>query len=90
LKQLECGCELSPSGALVSLCHIHGGHMRAVQTIENLPRNKTIDRELEKELTKSLAPLYVAKSLSNIPRTDADTTAQQIFDQVREIMRRLD
>lgn len=94
MRTLDCGCEVNNDGStLLSMCSMHGGHMRAREAIQALPRNTEqvrmtdTDRDLQRELVKILAPVVLAK-WSTV--TDAVSSAEATFQHVQEIMRRLD
>lgn len=87
MKQLDCGCELSPGGKLVSLCAIHGEHMHAVSEMNKHPRSELPDRQLQRDLAKALAP-EVLRKWNTV--TDPGSTAECLFQHIHEIMRRFD
>jgi hypothetical protein len=87
VKTIECGCELSPLGTLVSLCPTHGEHMRAARAIDAAPHNKSTDRQLQQDLVKLVAPL-VLQRWSTV--THPDDCAQMTLMHVNALMARLD
>lgn len=84
MKQIECGCEISPGNRILSLCAIHGEHMHVVHETAKHPRAEGIDREYQKALTLALAPNFAE------PMADPNTRAEALLQHVQEIMRRLD
>lgn len=93
MRTLECGCEVSPTGKLMSLCTLHGEHAQAVQEVRRLPRNQPdADRDpelraFERELTKVIAPIVIA-AWSHV--TDFESSAEATFKHVQAHIRRLE
>lgn len=95
MNKLECGCELSPTGALVSICPLHGEYMRAataiaVREMGRKPVSPTdeTNRELERALTLAIAPVIVSRQVS-AGAMDPDTAAQQVYTYVSKILQAL-
>lgn len=87
MRQLECGCELSPSGAIASTCSLHGAHVRAFTEAAKHPRSGgRSDRELEVELTKIVLPLVLSRWST---ATDPETVAECVRAHVHQNMARL-
>ena len=86
MKTLDCGCEVTPDGnSLLSLCTMHGGHMRMRQAIEShkppaVPESK---QKLQHDLLVALAPELVRKSTS-----DPETIAERLDQHVQAILKR--
>jgi len=82
----NCACEVN-GDRLVSLCGLHAAHLR--QNVEAARAPKAgVDKELQRQLVVAIAPIVVSKvDLSN---WRWDTVAEEIHNQVHEIMRRMD
>lgn len=91
MKTLECGCEQhQDTGTFMSLCFDHGQHLRMRAEADKHPRNVTrseADRETERDLVKLIAPVVINR-WSVV--TDPGSTAEAIFQHVKEIMRRME
>jgi hypothetical protein len=91
VKTLECGCEQhQDTGTFMSLCFDHGQHMLMRKGADAHPRNMdrtAHEKATERELAMLLAPVVLSK-WSVV--TDPQTTAECIFQHVKEIMRRLE
>lgn len=89
-KRLDCGCETTEN-RLVSVCALHGNYTR--QHVEKAralraPNVEGVDKDLQRQLVVAIAPIVVSKvDLSN---WRGDTVAEEIHNQVHEIMRRMD
>lgn len=88
MRRLDCGCELSPTGGLVSLCEIHGANARQVQATAKLDAARTLDRTKQWQLVVAVAPEVVRDGLMR--EAKPVDTAQAVLDHVNEIIRRLD
>lgn len=91
MKTLECGCEQhQDTGQFMSLCHDHGQHMRIRASAALHPRAGEAREPasgIEQELIKILAPVVLSK-WSTV--TDPVSTAESLFQHVKEIMRRME
>lgn len=88
MRRLECGCELSPTGGLVSLCEIHGANAKQVQATAKLDAARTLDRQKQWQLAVAIAPEVVRDGL--LREAKPTDTAGAVLDHVNEILRRLD
>lgn len=84
-KKLDCGCEVH-EGRLVSVCALHGNYTR--QHVEKAKTPRELDRELQRQLVVAIAPIVVSKV--DLSTWRAETIAEEINNQVHEIMRRMD
>lgn len=90
MKRLECGCEfLQDTGQFVSLCHSHGQHMLMRAEAAKHPRHQepTRDAAFERELVKVIAPVIINRWRDV---TDPQSSAEAIFQHIKEITRRLE
>ncbi len=90
MKRLECGCEQhQDTGQFMSLCHDHGQYFRLRAGASLHPRAETREPSsgFEQDLVKILAPVVLAKWST---ATDANSTAEALFQHVKEIMRRME
>lgn len=91
MRTLDCGCEfLQDTGQFMSLCAAHGGHVHMRLEAAKHPRHVAAhvpDVAFERELVKLIAPVIIAR-WSVV--TDANSSAEAIFQHVKEIIRRLE
>ena len=97
MKTLECGCEQhQDTGTFMSLCFDHGQHMLMRKGASKHPRFDDMDiasgyaekvQTMERKLVLRIAPVILSK-WSTV--TDPMTTAECIFQHVKEIMRRME
>ncbi len=85
-KRIECGCEVH-DGRLMSVCGLHGNYTRQHVEKARVPRGEP-DKELQRELVVAITPVVVAKV--DLATWRAETVAEEIHNQVHEIMRRMD
>ncbi len=85
-KKLDCGCEVKEN-RLVSVCTLHGDYTRQHVERARTPR-EGVDLELQRQLVVALAPIVVSKADYEID--DAASVANNLHNQVHEIMRRMD
>ena len=93
MKTLECGCEQhQDTGTFMSLCFDHGQHMRLKDGADRHPRSGAVratehDSAMERELVKLIAPVVINRWRDV---TDPQSSAEAIFQHIKEIMRRME
>lgn len=85
-KQLDCGCETAEH-RLVSVCALHGNYTRQHVEKARVPR-EGVDKELQRQLVVAITPVVVSKV--DLSAWRGETVAEEILNQVHEIMRRMD
>ncbi len=85
LKKISCGCETT-ADRLVSVCGMHGAYVRQHVESARAPRDG-VDKDLQRQLVVAIAPIVVRSGLTNFSDSQI---AEQVHDQVHEIMRRMD
>jgi hypothetical protein len=91
VKVLECGCEQhQDTGKFMSLCFDHGQHVRMRAEADKHPRavnRPAAERAMEQELVKLIAPVVINRWRDV---TDPQSSAEAIFQHIKEIMRRME
>ena len=89
MKTLECGCEQhQDTGAFMSLCFDHGQHARMRAEADKHPRAVApATSEFERDLVKLIAPVVINRWRDV---TDPQSSAEAIFQHIKEIMRRME
>jgi hypothetical protein len=86
MKTMDCGCEKSPGGKLVSVCAMHAEYGAAMQGAAKHPRAGQPDNhELRDKLLLVIAPEVVRRA---VPGERMPDIAQCVADTVHEILRR--
>jgi hypothetical protein len=92
MRTLECGCELlQDTGQFVSLCESHGNNVHARLEANKHPRHTipSANQAFERELVRLLAPTIFGRDTKGVVR-DPETCAEQLFQCVHAIARRLE
>lgn len=87
MNTLKCGCEVR-EGRLMSVCGMHANYTRQHVEAARAPR-EGVDKDLQRQLVVALAPMVVSRWDPEAGRT-MERIAEDLHDQVYEIMRRMD
>lgn len=93
MQILDCGCEVSDDKTRVlSQCSLHAVHMHVRMQAMEHPRAQEQARERDLDLEKKLVLAGFPVVLARRPpgHSDPNTTAEDLFAHVREVMRRLE
>ncbi len=85
IPTLKCGCEVR-EGRLLTVCGMHANYTRQHVEKARAPR-EGVDKELQRQLVVAIAPIVVRSGLTNFSDSQI---AEQVHNQVHEIMRRMD
>jgi hypothetical protein len=85
VNALKCGCEVR-EGRLLSVCAMHANYTRQHVEKARAPRGD-VDKDLQRQLVVAIAPIVVSSGLANFSDSQI---AEQVHNQVHEIMRRMD
>jgi hypothetical protein len=85
VNALKCGCEVR-EGRLLSVCAMHANYTRQHVEKARAPRGD-VDKDLQRQLVVAIAPIVVSSGLTNFSDSQI---AEQVHNQVHEIMRRMD
>lgn len=86
ITKISCGCEMA-EGRLLSVCATHGNYTRQHVEKARAPR-EGVDKDLQRQLVVAITPVVVSKV--DLAAWRAETVAEEIHNQVHEIMRRMD
>lgn len=90
MRRIECGCEFSTNGNLLSTCEAHGLAIQAAASVARASVVKTVTpdaktrNEFREKLTLAIAPAIAAQSAG----LDAETFAESLDRHVNEVMKR--
>jgi hypothetical protein len=86
VNALKCGCEVR-EGRLLTVCAMHANYTRQHVEKARAPR-EGVDKDLQRQLVVAIAPIVVSKV--DLSAWRSETVAEEIHNQVHEIMRRMD